>query len=136
MLLQPNNPTIFHQKSHPNGNSPSFSSGFIQDSVFFPKQPIIISTSYVSPNNPVFSTRSWVAEPSKQGESSSEKEPSLTWIGTYKKISMLEDRNLSSDSVLNELVNKGKKFNRWELCRVAKELRRFRRYRHALQVYC
>lgn len=58
----------------------------------------------------------------------------LNWNVIYKKISMLENSNLGSASVLNQAENEGKRLSKWELCRVVKELRKFRRYKFALEV--
>lgn len=59
----------------------------------------------------------------------------LNWNALYKKISMMENPELGSASVLNQVENEGKKISKWELCRIVKELRKFRRFKHALQVY-
>lgn len=47
----------------------------------------------------------------------------------------MENPELGSASVLNQWENEGKKFTKWELCRVVKELRKYRRYKLALEVY-
>ncbi|KAK4488559.1 hypothetical protein RD792_004323 [Penstemon davidsonii] len=64
-----------------------------------------------------------------------EKRPMLNWSAIHKKISMLEDPNLGSASVLNQVENEGKRLSKWELSRVVKELRKFKRFKYALQVY-
>lgn len=58
----------------------------------------------------------------------------LNWNGVYKKISMMENPNLGAASVLNKVENEGKKLTKWELCRVVKELRKYRRFKYALEV--
>lgn len=58
----------------------------------------------------------------------------LKWNAVYKRISMLEDSNLGAASVLNQIENEGKRLSKWELSRVVKELRKFRRFNYALEV--
>ncbi|CAI9769377.1 unnamed protein product [Fraxinus pennsylvanica] len=48
---------------------------------------------------------------------------------------MLENPQMGSASVLNQMENEGKKLSKWELCKVVKDLRKFRRFKHALEVY-
>ncbi|XP_074280042.1 pentatricopeptide repeat-containing protein At1g02150-like [Silene latifolia] len=65
-----------------------------------------------------------------------EKRPLLKWNNIFKRIStMAEDPQMNVASVLNQCENEGKKISKWELCRIAKELRKFKRYKLALQVY-
>lgn len=42
---------------------------------------------------------------------------------------------MGSGSVLNQWEKEGKRLSKWELCRVVKELRKFGRYKFALEVY-
>lgn len=44
------------------------------------------------------------------------------------------DPELGSASVLNQWENEGKTLTKWQLCRVVKELRKFRKHHRALQV--
>lgn len=41
---------------------------------------------------------------------------------------------MGSASVLNQMENEGKKLSKWELCKVVKALRKFRRFKYALEV--
>lgn len=67
-----------------------------------------------------------------------EKRPPLKWNAIYKKVSMLDNSKLDVGvaSVLNQIENEGKRISKWELSRVVKELRKFRRYKLALEVLC
>ncbi|KAE8676799.1 hypothetical protein F3Y22_tig00111582pilonHSYRG01210 [Hibiscus syriacus] len=47
----------------------------------------------------------------------------------------MENPELGSASVLNNWEKGGSKFTKWELYRVVKELRKYRRYKQALEVY-
>jgi len=60
--------------------------------------------------------------------------PCMKWNVIYKRISMMENPELSSASVLNQRKNEGKNLTKWKLCRVVKELREYRKYDRALQV--
>ncbi|KAK4798523.1 hypothetical protein SAY86_030849 [Trapa natans] len=64
-----------------------------------------------------------------------ERRPMVKWNILYKRISLMEKPELGSASVLNQCEDEGKKLTKWELCRVVKELRKFKRYRQALEVY-
>jgi len=46
----------------------------------------------------------------------------------------MENPELGSGSVLNQWENEGKRLTKWELCRVVKELRKYKRYQQALEV--
>lgn len=48
---------------------------------------------------------------------------------------MMEKPELGAASVLNQWENEGRNLTKWELCRVVKELRKFKRYNLALEVY-
>jgi hypothetical protein len=58
----------------------------------------------------------------------------VKWNAIYKRISLMENPELGSGSVLNQWEKEGRKLSKWELCRVVKELRKFKRYKHALEV--
>lgn len=62
----------------------------------------------------------------------------LKWNAIYKKISLLDNSNLDvgAAAVLNQTENEGKRLSKWELSRVVKELRKFRRFKLALEVVC
>ncbi|KAK9068791.1 hypothetical protein SSX86_012907 [Deinandra increscens subsp. villosa] len=67
-----------------------------------------------------------------------EKKPgttTVTWKTIYKRVSMMGDREKGSSGVLNQWENEGKTVNKWELCRLVKELRKYGRYKLALEVY-
>lgn len=46
----------------------------------------------------------------------------------------MENPEKGAASILNQCENEGKRFTKWELCRVVKELRKFRRFKLALEV--
>ena len=46
----------------------------------------------------------------------------------------MENPELGAGSVLNQCEKEGKKLTKWELCRVVKELRKFKRFKQALEV--
>ena len=46
----------------------------------------------------------------------------------------MENPELGSGSVLNQWENEGKRLTKWELCRVVKELRKYKRYQQAFEV--
>ncbi|XP_050386891.1 pentatricopeptide repeat-containing protein At1g02150 [Argentina anserina] len=65
-----------------------------------------------------------------------ERRPIVKWNAIYRKISLLaDDPELNSSSVLNQWEKEGKKLSKWELSRVIKELRKYKRYARALEVY-
>ncbi|KAF5188322.1 Pentatricopeptide repeat-containing protein [Thalictrum thalictroides] len=64
-----------------------------------------------------------------------ERKPTPKWSIVYRRISLMENPEMGSAFVLNQLDKEGKNLSRWELCRVVKELRRFRRFKLALEVY-
>ncbi|KAL8495705.1 hypothetical protein ACS0TY_019721 [Phlomoides rotata] len=140
MLLQPITQRCPPNYQHQNqshllfSSSLSFSSGIVQNSIFLLKQPII-STSYKTHKSPVFIACSSISQVYSYGTVDYERRPMLKWNAVYKKISMLEDSNLGAASVLNQIENEGKRLSKWELSRVVKELRKFRRFKHALEVY-
>ncbi|KAJ6675632.1 hypothetical protein OIU85_011756 [Salix viminalis] len=64
-----------------------------------------------------------------------ERRPMIKWNALYRRISLMENPELGSGSVLNQWENEGKRPTKWELCRVVKELRKYKRYQQALEVY-
>ncbi|KAF5744265.1 hypothetical protein HS088_TW08G00865 [Tripterygium wilfordii] len=64
-----------------------------------------------------------------------EKRPVVKWNAVYKKISRMEKPDLGAASVLRQWEKEGKMLTKWEVCRVVKELRKFKRYKQALEVY-
>ncbi|GER43220.1 pentatricopeptide repeat-containing family protein [Striga asiatica] len=116
-------------------NAPSFSSGLLKNSSFFLKQSIL-STSYrIHKKNPVFITCSSVSNVHRYGTVDYEKRPTPKWNDICKKIFKLENSNLGAASVLNQMENKGKMITKWEISNILKELRKFRRFKLALEVY-
>ena len=63
-----------------------------------------------------------------------ERRPMIKWNAIYKKISLMENPELGSATVLNDWEKRGRKLIKWELCRVVKELRKYKRYKQALEV--
>ncbi|GFP90500.1 pentatricopeptide repeat-containing protein at1g02150 [Phtheirospermum japonicum] len=141
MLLQPTTPKPPPNHLHQNhnhiysSNALSFSSGFSKKSTFLLKQPIL-STSYKTRiKNPVFINCSSISQVHSYGTVDYERRPLLNWSVIYKKISMLENTTSGSASVLNQLEKEGNKLTKWDLSKVVKKLRDFRRYKLALEVY-
>ncbi|KAK1273414.1 Pentatricopeptide repeat-containing protein [Acorus gramineus] len=66
-----------------------------------------------------------------------ERRPPFKWSLLYRKISMTDSPGDGGGSteVLEQWVAGGNKVTKWDLCRVVKELRKFRRFRLALEVY-
>lgn len=59
----------------------------------------------------------------------------IKWNAIFRKLSLMDNPQLGSASVLNDWEKGGRSLTKWELCRVVKELRKFRRYKQALEVY-
>ncbi|PIA30980.1 hypothetical protein AQUCO_05300066v1 [Aquilegia coerulea] len=64
-----------------------------------------------------------------------DRKPTPKWRSVFRRISLMENLELGSSSVLNQFEKEGKTLNRWELIRIVKELRRFRKFKLALEVY-
>ncbi|WOL07155.1 hypothetical protein Cni_G15893 [Canna indica] len=64
-----------------------------------------------------------------------ERRPPLRWSTLYRRISTMEDLSLGAGAVLDRWEAEEKRLSKWDLCRVAKELRKFRRFKLALEVY-
>ncbi|XP_002526471.2 pentatricopeptide repeat-containing protein At1g02150 [Ricinus communis] len=64
-----------------------------------------------------------------------ERRPMIKWNSVYRRISLMEKPELGAATVLNEMEKDGKKLTKWELCRVVKELRKYKRHKQALEVY-
>nr|AAM19786.1 At1g02150/T7I23.8 [Arabidopsis thaliana]AAO64747.1 At1g02150/T7I23.8 [Arabidopsis thaliana] len=64
-----------------------------------------------------------------------ERRPIVQWNAIYKKISLMEKPELGAASVLNQWEKAGRKLTKWELCRVVKELRKYKRANQAIEVY-
>nr|CAN75355.1 hypothetical protein VITISV_002476 [Vitis vinifera] len=63
-----------------------------------------------------------------------ERRPLVKWNAVYRRISLMENPEMGSASVLNQWENEGKRLTKWELCRVVKELRKFKRFKMALEL--
>ncbi|XP_065039247.1 pentatricopeptide repeat-containing protein At1g02150 [Musa acuminata AAA Group] len=64
-----------------------------------------------------------------------ERRPVLKWNLLYRRISTMEDPSLGSGIVLDRWEAEERRLSKWDLCRVAKELRKFRRHKLSLEVY-
>ncbi|KAA0049070.1 hypothetical protein IC582_012379 [Cucumis melo] len=64
-----------------------------------------------------------------------ERRPMVKWNAIYRRISLMENPELGSASVLNQWENEGKNLTKWELSRVVKELRKYKRFERALEIY-
>ncbi|KAM1140304.1 hypothetical protein ACFX19_041086 [Malus domestica] len=63
-----------------------------------------------------------------------ERRPMVKWNAIYRKISLTEDPEVRSADMLNQWEKEGRKLTKWELCRVVKEFRKYKRYDRALEV--
>lgn len=63
-----------------------------------------------------------------------ERIPTVKWNAIYNSISLMENPELGSASVLNLWEKEGRKLSKWELCRVVKELRKYKKHKQALEV--
>ena len=63
-----------------------------------------------------------------------EKRERLKWSSLYRKIAMMEDPGIGASSVIEKWELEERKISKWDLCRVVKELRKFRRFKLALDV--
>ncbi|XVF73542.1 hypothetical protein PTKIN_Ptkin12aG0210200 [Pterospermum kingtungense] len=75
------------------------------------------------------------SEVNRHGRVEYQRRPMIKWNAIYKKISLMENPELGSASVLNDWEKGGRKLTKWELCRVVKELRKYKRYKQALEVH-
>ncbi|KAK7350467.1 hypothetical protein VNO77_09142 [Canavalia gladiata] len=64
-----------------------------------------------------------------------ERRPIVRWNDVYRKISLMPNPEVGSATVLNQWENEGRNLTKWELSRVVKELRKYRRFDRALEVY-
>ncbi|XP_073125158.1 pentatricopeptide repeat-containing protein At1g02150-like [Henckelia pumila] len=131
MLLQPttSKPTSnFHHRGQDYGSIFSKTSYSISFS-----SPLLRKTSGRDKNLVFFSCSS-VSRVQSYGRVGFGWRSALKWSDVYKKISTMEGQNMGSASVLNEAENEGRSLSKWDLHRVVKELRKFRRYKSALEV--
>ncbi|GAB2290104.1 hypothetical protein Dimus_024392 [Dionaea muscipula] len=58
----------------------------------------------------------------------------LNWFNLWRMISSVKGTEMGVASLLDELERDGKKLSKWVLCRVAKQLRKYKKWEFALQV--
>ncbi|KAH7863195.1 hypothetical protein Vadar_014619 [Vaccinium darrowii] len=123
MLLQsttPHSPLYHHHRHHASLSSTfpyclSFQSGFPN------KNPTIVRCSISQVHS--YETVEY------------ELRPTTKWTSIYSSISLMKDPTMSAASVLNKHEKAGKRLTKWELHKIVKELRRFRHFKRALEVY-
>ncbi|KAI5411985.1 pentatricopeptide repeat-containing protein At1g02150 [Lathyrus oleraceus] len=93
-----------------------------------------LSVSYIYQRRGRLSLTCSISKIHNYGTVDFERRPLKKWNVLYKRISMMEKPELGSASVLNQWENEGKSLTKWELCRIVKELRKYRRHDKALQV--
>ncbi|KAH7576187.1 hypothetical protein JRO89_XS01G0009000 [Xanthoceras sorbifolium] len=99
------------------------------------KNPIVTTTSLQSAvkSQELPIIRCSISQVHSYGTVDFERRPMIRWNTIYKKISFMENPEEGSASVLNQWENGNRKVMKWELCRVIKELRKYRRYKQALE---
>ncbi|CAK9133570.1 unnamed protein product, partial [Ilex paraguariensis] len=127
MLLQPitTSKTPLHHHSHHHVSlsySLSFRSGLSSSSLIRP---------ITSQRNPGITCS--ISQAYSYGTLDYERRPVMKWNTVYKRISMMQNLEMGPAGVLNQCENEGKKLTKWELSRVVKELRKFRRFKLALE---
>ncbi|CAN4111886.1 unnamed protein product [Withania somnifera] len=137
MFLQPT--TTVKPPHHKTENHVSFSSS-LSYSLSFPSGFSNLS-SFTKPltctlnHHSLVISCSAISQVHSYGGVDYERRPIVKWNSIYKRISMNDGPQRGSVSVLNQWEDEGKKVTKWELSRVIKELRKFRRYKLALEVY-
>ena len=63
-----------------------------------------------------------------------ERRPIVRWNDVYRRISLNQNPQVGSAEVLNQWENEGRHLTKWELSRVVKELRKYKRFPRALEV--
>ncbi|KAM0065118.1 putative tetratricopeptide-like helical domain superfamily [Helianthus debilis subsp. tardiflorus] len=104
----------------------TFPSGYQKRSHLYPF--IITNCSSSSPVSQAYNYGTVDYEKKKPGTT-------VTWKTIYKRISMMGSREKGSSGVLNQWENEGNSVTKWELCRLVKELRKYGRFKLALEVY-
>ncbi|KAD3336905.1 hypothetical protein R6Q59_028087 [Mikania micrantha] len=126
--------TIFQSSPHP---PTIFLSSFLTNSINFPSgfRSSPLKRSQFNPL--IIRNCSSVPQVYNYGTVDYEKKPrtTVTWKAIYKRISMVGNREKGSSNVLNQWENEGKSVNKWELCRLVKELRKYGRFKLALEVF-
>lgn len=120
MLLQPTSSKSSLSFHHQNQNHALF------------KQPIIVTLQ--THKNPILIKGSSISKSNTHETVDYEKRAISKWNSISRRISTLENPQMGSASVLNQMENEGKKLSKWELCKVVKALRKFRRFKYALEV--
>ncbi|KAM7274576.1 hypothetical protein ACFE04_016442 [Oxalis oulophora] len=125
MLLQP---------SLHNQQKLSFSS-----TLSYSRPPLLSKSSHITlpTNKPsrLVSITCSISKVHNYGTVDYEKRPMVKWNALYRRLSLMENPELGSKDVLNQWENEGKRLTKWDLCRVVKELRKFKRFDRALEIY-
>ncbi|GMH17198.1 hypothetical protein Nepgr_019039 [Nepenthes gracilis] len=82
-----------------------------------------------------FSIRCSISQVYNYGSVDYERRPLSKWNHIYRRISLMENPEVGAASVMNQIEKEGKKITKWELCRVVRELRKYKKYQLALEVY-
>ncbi|CAI0548367.1 unnamed protein product [Linum tenue] len=123
MLLQPS----LHQSKLSISSTISYSSSFPwRTPNFTPRRALDRST---------FPITCSISQVHSYGTVDFERRPLINWNGVYRRISLMENPDLGAGTVLALCEKEGKKLTKWELCRVVKELRKYKRFKQALEVY-
>ncbi|XP_021755218.1 pentatricopeptide repeat-containing protein At1g02150-like [Chenopodium quinoa] len=113
----------------------SLSSNFSSYSLSFPSgSRSFISFPSVKPLHK-FSVKCSVPQVYSHDTLDYEKRPMPKWNNIYRKIALMDNPEFGVASVLNQIENEGKRLTKWELCRIVRELRKFKRFQLALEVY-
>ncbi|GER49392.1 pentatricopeptide repeat-containing protein [Striga asiatica] len=141
MLLQPTIPkplSNYPKQNHCNvyaSNAMSFSSGLLQNPTFFLKKSILYTGYKTHEENAVFVTCSSTPRVNSHGTVDYEKRALPSWAGIYNEVYMLNYPDSGAAAVLSRIENEGRKIKKRELSKVVKELRKLKRFKHALEIY-
>ncbi|KAK7386159.1 hypothetical protein VNO78_26182 [Psophocarpus tetragonolobus] len=86
-----------------------------------------------APCYPRFSVTCSISKIHSYGTVDYERRPIVRWNDVYRRISL--NPQVGSAELLNQWENEGRHLTKWELSRVVKELRKYRRFQRALEVY-
>eukprot|EP00262_Sarcandra_glabra_P002535 TRINITY_DN12929_c0_g1_i1.p1 TRINITY_DN12929_c0_g1~~TRINITY_DN12929_c0_g1_i1.p1 ORF type:complete len:537 (-),score=88.42 TRINITY_DN12929_c0_g1_i1:339-1949(-) len=92
----------------------------------------LVYRRYQNRNNSVFCS---ISQVHNYGTVDYERRPILKWGSLYRRISLMGDPNLGPSTILDQWELEERKISKWEIRRVIKELRKFRRFKLALEVY-
>ncbi|CAH9095568.1 unnamed protein product [Cuscuta europaea] len=109
-------------------HSLTFSPGVSSSSL---SKPLTTSANPVSPSFKCFIS----SKATRYGTVDYENRRSVPWIFIFKRLSSIPDTEIGADSVLDQFEKEGKKISKFCLYRVVQELRKFKRYKVALEVY-